>query len=140
EAVISMPSGVFKPYAGGSTAILVFTKTGAGGTDQAWCYDMKADGNSLDDKRQPVEENDIGDIIRRFHDRENEKERKRREHSFCEDVDQIRENDFELSINKYKEIVYEPIENDPVEVILKRKDEQEKEIQDSKAELRILLN
>ena len=104
EAVISMPSGVFKPYAGVSTAILVFTKTGAGGTDQVWFYDMKADGYSLDDKRQPIEENDIEDIIKRFHDRENEKERKRTEQSFFVDVDEIRENDFDLSINKYKEI------------------------------------
>ena len=86
EAVISMPSGVFKPYAGVSTAILVFTKTGAGGTDQVWFYDMKADGYSLDDKRQPIEENDIEDIIKRFHDRENEKERKRTEQSFFVDV------------------------------------------------------
>lgn len=113
EAVISMPSGVFKPYAGVSTAILVFTKTGAGGTDQVWFYDMKADGYSLDDKRQPIEENDIEDIIKRFHDRENEKERKRTEQSFFVDVDEIRENDFDLSINKYKEIVYEPVEYDP---------------------------
>ena len=109
EAVISMTSGVFKPYAGVSTAILVFTKTGAGGTDQVWFYDMKADGYSLDDKRQPIEENDIEDIIKRFHDRENEKERKRTEQSFFVDVDEIRENDFDLSINKYKEIVYEPV-------------------------------
>ena len=140
EAVISMPSGVFKPYAGVSTAILVFTKTGAGGTDQVWFYDMKADGYSLDDKRQPIEENDIEDIIKRFHDRENEKERKRTEQSFFVDVDEIRENDFDLSINKYKEIVYEPVEYDPPEVILDRIDELEKEIQDNMAELRKLLN
>ena len=140
EAVISMPSGVFKPYAGVSTAILVFTKTGAGGTDQVWFYDMKADGYSLDDKRQPIEENDIEDIIKRFHDRENEKERKRTEQSFFVDVDEIRENDFDLSINKYKEIVYEPVEYDPPKVILDRIDELEKEIQDNMAELRKLLN
>ena len=140
EAVISMPSGVFKPYAGVSTAILVFIKTGAGGTDKVWFYDMKADGYSLDDKRQPVEENDIEDIIKRFHDRENEKERKRTEQSFFVDVDEIRENDFDLSINKYKEIVYEPVEYDPPEVILDRIDELEREIQDNMVELRNLLN
>ena len=68
-AVISMPSGVFKPYAAGvSTAVLVFTGTGAGGTDQVWFYDMKADGFSLDDKRSEIAENDIPDIIKRFHD------------------------------------------------------------------------
>ena len=140
EAVISMPSGVFKPYAGVSTAILVFIKTGAGGTDKVWFYDMKADGYSLDDKRQPVEENDIEDIIKRFHDRENEKVRKRTEQSFFVDVDEIRENDFDLSINKYKEIVYEPVEYDPPEVILDRIDEVEREIQDNMVELRNLLN
>ena len=140
EAVISMPSGVFKPYAGVSTAILVFTRTGAGGTDQVWFYDMKADGYSLDDKRQPVPESDIEDIITRFYNRENEKERKRTEQSFFVDVDEIRENDFDLSINKYKEIVYEPVQYDPPEVILDRIDEMEKEIQENMAELRKMLD
>ena len=140
EAVISMPSGVFKPYAGVSTAILVFTRTGAGGTDQVWFYDMKADGYSIDYKRQPVPESDIEDIITRFHNRENEKERKRTEQSFFVDADEIRENDFDLSINKYKEIVYEPVEYDPPEVILDRIDEMEKEIQENMAELRKLLD
>lgn len=75
EAIISMPSGVFKPYAGVSTAIMIFTKTGAGGTDNVWFYDMKADGYSLDDKRTEIEENDIPDIIERFHNLEAEKEK-----------------------------------------------------------------
>ena len=140
EAVISMPSGVFKPYAGVSTAILVFTRTGAGGTDQVWFYDMKADGYSLDDKRQPVSESDVEDIVTRFHNRENEKERKRTEQSFFVDADEIRENDFDLSINKYKEIVYEPVQYDPPEVILDRIDEMEKEIQENMAELRKMLD
>lgn len=82
EAIISMPSGVFKPYAGVSTAIIIFTKTGAGGTNHVWFYDMKADGFSLDDKRTPIEENDIPDIISRFNNLEAEKERKRTEQSF----------------------------------------------------------
>ncbi len=77
-----MPSGVFKPYAGVSTAIMIFTKTGSGGTDKVWFYDMKADGLSLDDKRNPVEENDIDDIIERFNNLENEEDRKRTEQSF----------------------------------------------------------
>lgn len=81
EAVISMPSGVFKPYAGVSTAVLVFTKTGHGGTDQVWFYDMKADGFSLDDKRTPVSENDIPDIVARFRNREQEETRARTEPS-----------------------------------------------------------
>lgn len=82
EAVISMPSGVFKPYAGVSTAILIFTKTGHGGTDKVWFYDMKADGRSLDDKRSEVKENDIPDIIARFKNLEAENDRKRTDQSF----------------------------------------------------------
>ena len=82
EAVISMPSGVFKPYAGVSTGILIFTKTGNGGTDNVWFYDMTADGYSLDDKRNLVEENDIPDIIERFSNLKNEKDRKRSDKSF----------------------------------------------------------
>ena len=67
ECVISMPSGVFKPYAGVSTAVVIFTKTGTGGTDKVWFYDMEADGYSLDDKRSEVKENDIPDILDRYH-------------------------------------------------------------------------
>jgi len=107
EAVISMPSGVFKPYAGVSTAILVFTKTNAGGTENVWFYDMKADGYSLDDKRAPVKENDIPDIITRFHTRENEVDRARTEQSFCVPKEEIAKNAYDLSINKYKEVIYE---------------------------------
>lgn len=140
EAVISMPSGVFKPYAGVSTAILIFTKTGAGGTDKVWFYDMKSDGYSLDDKRQVVQENDIEDIIKRFHNREEETNRKRTEQSFFVAVDEIRGNDFDLSINKYKEIVYEAVEYDPPGVILDRIDALEEDIQESIMELRKMLN
>ena len=110
EAVISMPSGVFKPYAGVSTAILIFTKTGHGGTDNIWFYDMQADGLSLDDKRSPVNENDIPDIIERFRNRDKELDRARTEKSFFVTKDEIKENDYDLSINKYKEIDYVPIE------------------------------
>ena len=140
EAVISMPSGVFKPYAGVSTAILVFTKTGAGGTEKVWFYDMKADGFSLDDKRQPVQENDIPDIVRRYHNREEELERKRTEQSFFVDLAEIRENDYDLSINKYKEIEYEAVHYDPPLVILDRIEKLEEEIQKGMAELRELLS
>lgn len=110
EAVISMPSGVFKPYAGVSTAILIFTKTGHGGTDNIWFYDMQADGLSLDDKRSPVNENDIPDIIERFRNRDKELDRARTEKSFFVTKDEIKENDYDLSINKYKEIEYVPVE------------------------------
>ena len=140
DAVISMPSGVFKPYAGVSTAILIFTKTGAGGPDQVWFYDMKADGLSLDDKRQPVPENDIEDIIERFHHREQEKERKRTEQSFFVDLDEIRENGYDLSVNKYKEMEYQAVEYDPPSVILERIEELEGKIQEEIQELKKLLN
>ena len=107
--VVSMPSGVFKPYAGVSTAILFFTKTGAGGTDKVWFYDMKADGLSLDDKRQTITENNIPDIVSRWHSRNTtiEQNRSRIEQSFSVPLDEIQENNYDLSINRYKEVVHE---------------------------------
>ncbi len=110
EAVISMPSGVFKPYAGVSTGILIFTKTGHGGTDKVWFYDMTADGFSLDDKRNPVAENDIPDIISRFHNLTEEEGRERTEKSFFVPKEEIAGNDYDLSINKYKKTEYVPVE------------------------------
>ena len=110
EAVISMPSGVFKPYAGVSTGILIFTKTGHGGTDQVWFYDMKADGFSLDDKRTPIPENDIPDIIARFQNLAAEQTRQRTEPSFFVPKAEIVENGYDLSINKYKQVEYVPVE------------------------------
>jgi type I restriction enzyme M protein len=118
EAIISMPSGVFKPYAGVSTAIIIFTKTGVGGTDHVWFYDMKADGYSLDDKRNPIGENDIPDIIERFGKLKEEKNRKRTEQSFLVPVEEIRENRYDLSINRYKEIKYEEVQYEDPKVIL----------------------
>ncbi len=140
DAVISMPSGVFKPYAGVSTAILIFTKTGSGGTDNVWFYDMKADGKSLDDKRQDISENDIPDIIHRFNNLEDEKDRARTEQSFFVPVEEIEKNDYDLSINKYKEIVYEKIEYEPTGVILGKIEATETEIQTELAELKKLLS
>ena len=139
EAIISMPSGVFKPYAGVSTAIMIFTKTGVGGTDQVWFYDMKADGYSLDDKRTPIEENDIPDIIARFHNREAEKERKRTEQSFFVPVEEIRENDYDLSINRYKEIEYEEVQYEAPSVILEKVEALEKEIMQGLQELKKMI-
>ena len=110
RAVISMPSGVFKPYAGVSTAVLVFTKTGAGGTENVWFYDMKADGFSLDDKRSEIAENDIPDIIERFHHLDEEADRQRTEQSFFVPKQEIAENGYDLSINKYKKVEYVPVE------------------------------
>lgn len=140
DAVISMPSGVFKPYAGVSTAILVFTKTGSGGTDKVWFYDMKADGYSLDDKRQEVSENDIPDIINRYNNLDAEVDRKRTDQSFFVPVEDIVANDYDLSINKYKEVVYEKVEFEPTEVIMDKIEAIESEIQTELAELKKLLN
>ena len=122
QAVISMPSGVFKPYSGVSTAVLVFTKTGAGGTDKVWFYDMKADGFSLDDKRNPVAENDIPDILARFHNLAGETSRARTEQSFFVPKSEIEQNNYDLSINRYKEVIHEKIEYDKPDVILTRID------------------
>jgi type I restriction enzyme M protein len=139
QAVISMPSGVFKPYAGVSTAILVFTKTGAGGTEKVWFYDMKADGYSLDDKRSPMEANDIPDILERYHNLEGEAERQPTEQSFFVDKSAVVANDYDLSINRYKEVVYEKVKYDPPEVILARLDKLTQDIASKMEELRGLL-
>lgn len=139
EAVISLPSGVFKPYAGVSTAILIFTKTNSGGTDNVWFYDMQADGYSLDDKRTQLfkdgevpthEQSNIADIIARFKTLTNEDstpnsdspehKRKKTEQSFMVPVADITNNDFDLSINRYKEVVYEEVQYDVPQDILKR--------------------
>ncbi len=106
QAVISMPSGVFKPYAGVSTGILIFTKTMHGGTEDVWFYDMTADGFSLDDKRSEIAENDIPDILARFDNLESEKERERTDKSFFVPKAEIVQNEYDLSINKYKKTVY----------------------------------
>ena len=140
EAVISMPSGVFKPYAGVSTGILIFTKTGHGGTDKVWFYDMKADGLSLDDKRAPVKENDIPDILERFNNLDKEVDRKRTEQSFLVDKQEIVDNDYDLSINKYKEVVYEKVEYPPTSEILADIEALNREIDNNLAELKALLN
>ncbi len=152
QAIISMPSGVFKPYAGVSTAVLIFTKTNSGGTDKVWFYDMKADGRSLDDKRtvigpdfekfaeldaliaqhqqQPITNNDIPDIVGRWRNKVTETSRKRTEQSFFVPLEEIRTNKYDLSINRYKEVSYEQKTFDSPEVILdkiKQLDEERKE-------------
>lgn len=139
QAVISMPSGVFKPYAGVSTAVLVFTKTNSGGTDKVWFYDMHADGLSLDDKRSEIKENDIPDILARFARMEDEKDRKRTEQSFLVPKQEIIDNDYDLSINKYKEIEYIPEEYPPTEEILAELKDMEKQIADGLNELEKML-
>lgn len=139
EAIISMPSGVFKPYAGVSTAIVIFTKTGAGGTDKVWFYDMQADGFTLDDKRNPIERNDIPDIVARFHQIEEEQDRKPTEQSFMVDKNAIIDNGYDLSINRYKEIVYDKVEYDPPAVIMERLEQLDKQIASKMQELKGML-
>ncbi len=140
RAVISMPSGVFKPYAGVSTAVLVFTKTNSGGTDKVWFYDMKADGFSLDDKRSPIGDNDIPDVISRFHNLKAEASRSRKEQSFFVPVEEIRQNNYDLSINKYKEIEREKVEYEPVQDILTRLEKTESDYLKGYSELYKMLN
>ena len=136
QAVISMPSGVFQPYSGVSTAILIFTKTNAGGTDKVWFYDMQADGYSLDQKRQEVPENDIPDIIARFNNLAGEENRTRKDKSFLVPVKEIQDNDYVLSMNKYKEVEREVVEYEKPDVILGRIDALESEISEALAEFR----
>ena len=139
QAVISMPSGVFKPYAGVSTAILIFTKTGRGGTDNVWFYDMEADGFTLDDKRSAIEENDIPDIIARFNNLEAEKSRERTEKSFMVPVQEIRDNDYDLSINKYKKVEYKAVEYPPTKEIIADLKNLNKELEKTLDELEKML-
>lgn len=139
EAVISMPSGVFKPYAGVSTAVLVFTKTGHGGTDDVWFYDMKADGFSLDDKRTETKENDIPDIVQRFHNLAEEQNRARTEQSFLVPKAEIAANGYDLSINKYKQVEYVPVEYPSTAEIMADLHELEMDITAGLAELEGML-
>ncbi|MCR4717017.1 MAG: type I restriction-modification system subunit M [Lachnospiraceae bacterium] len=140
KAVISMPSGVFKPYAGVSTAVLVFVKTDAGGTEDVWFYDMQADGFSLDDKRGEISENDIPDIIQRFHNLDNEKDRERTEKSFFVPKQEIVDNDYDLSINKYKKVEYVPVEYPPTSEIIANICSIEEDIAKEMSELKKLLD
>lgn len=144
EAIISMPSGVFKPYAGVSTAILIFTKTETGGTDKVWFYDMQADGYSLDDKRNELdaskhENNNIPDIISRFKNLEGEANRKATEQSFLVDKADIAANGYDLSINRYKEVVYEQVEYEAPNKILTDLEQLEQDILKGMNELKELL-
>jgi type I restriction enzyme M protein len=140
DGVVSMPSGVFKPYAGVSTAILFFTKTNSGGTDHVWFYDMQADGYSLDDKRSPQpDKNDLPDILTRWQSRENETDRKRTDRSFLVPKDEIAGNDYDLSINRYKEVEYEVVEHEPPKVILERLAKLEQEIAEGRKVLEAML-
>ena len=140
DAIVSMPSGVFRPYAGVSTAILLFTKTNSGGTDHVWFYDMRADGYSLDDKRTPQpEKSDLADILARRWNRAAESKRARTDQSFLVPKAEIAGNDYDLSINRYKEVEYDVVQYDPPGVILARLAALEEEIARGRAEMARLL-
>lgn len=140
QGVVSMPGGVFKPYAGVSTAVLFFTKTNSGGTGDVWFYDMRADGYSLDDKRQIISANDIPDIIARWHNRAVEKERTRTDQSFLVPVAEIRANNYDLSINRYKEVVYAQQQHDTPAELIEKIETLDRERQADLQSLKALLN
>ncbi len=139
DGVISMPSGVFKPYAGVSTAVLIFTRTGVGGTDYVWFYDMDADGLSLDDKRQPVAENDIPDLLKRWKERNSEQDTDRTKKAFFVPKAEIVANGYDLSINRYKEAEYAEVTYESPKVILQKLRDLEAEIRADLDELERLL-
>ena len=157
DAVISMPSGVFKPYAGVSTAILVFTKTNSGGTVHVWFYDVESDGWSLDDKRTPllpeeklganakliIEEhakNNLPDVLARWNERDrSEADRPRTAQSFRIPKSDIQSQGYDLSLNRYKEVVHEEVEHRPPLEILAALGQFETEIQQGMKELEGML-
>jgi type I restriction enzyme M protein len=126
QGIVKMPAGVFKPYAGVSTAVLVFVKGGK--TRHVWFYDMQADGYSLDDKREKQAEDDIPDVLRRWGERDAEKDTDRTAKAFFVPVEEIVENAYDLSINRYKEVAYEEVEYEKPEVIIGWLRELEREI------------
>ncbi|MBT6564467.1 MAG: SAM-dependent DNA methyltransferase, partial [Candidatus Scalindua sp.] len=141
EVVISMPSGVFKPYAGVSTGILIFTRTDSGGTDEVFFYDMQADGYSLDDKRDPIKENDCPDIISKYREYKNGKGdfSDKKVKAFTVDKADIVANKYDLSINRYKEVEYREVTYETPVVIIDQLEALEAEIQSDLKELRGML-
>jgi type I restriction enzyme M protein len=158
DGIVSLPSGVFKPYAGVSTAILLFTRTNSGGTDHVWFYDLQADGRSLDDKRTPLlangklgatsvlaaeehAKNNLPDALARWRERDgSEADRARTDQSFCVPKADIAANDYDLSINRYKEIVYDEIEYQAPSEILDDLTALEEEIQKGIDNLKAMLS
>jgi type I restriction enzyme M protein len=139
DAVIKLPSGTFKPYTGVSTAILLFTKTSSGGTDDVWFFDVRADGMTLDDKRTPIEANDLPLVLERWQNRDAERDRARTEQSFLVPRQEIVDNGYDLSLNRYKEIEVEEVEHRSPLEILDELDALELEIQDGLRKLREML-
>ena len=159
DAVVKLPGGVFKPYAGVSTAILLFTKTNSGGTDHVWFYDVTADGWSLDDKRTPLltedklgvcpavpltgdehAKNNLPDVAARWKQRtHDERQRPRTAQSFCVPKAEIADRGYALSLNRYKEVKYEEVSHRPPQEIIDDLECLEKVIQDGLVELREML-
>ncbi|TQK29793.1 class I SAM-dependent DNA methyltransferase [Arthrobacter sp. SLBN-53] len=141
DGIVKLPSGVFRPYAGVSTAILLFTKTNSGGTDNVWFYDVTADGFSLDDKRNPVEANDLPDVLKRWGERtSSERERARTDQSFCVSRDDIVAQQYDLSLNRFKEILHDAVEHRaPLEIIAEI-EKIEDEITSGLADLKAMLS
>ncbi len=137
KAVIAMPSGVFKPYAGVSTAILLFTKGGE--TEKVWFYNMEQDGYSLDDKRNKIKESDLPDIVKQFKKRDPEKESDRKAKHFFVPKMEIEDNGYDLSFGKYREEVYEEVVYEKPEVIIGKLENMEREIEKGLAELKKLI-
>jgi type I restriction enzyme M protein len=137
EAIISMPSGVFKPYAGVSTAVLIFTKGEK--TDKVWFYDMQEDGYSLDDKRTKIEQNDIPDIIGKWNKRDKNKQPKKGDKWLWVDIEEIKKNKYDLSIMRYKPIDYEEVEYDKPQVIIEKISRLESEIEGTISEIKSLI-
>jgi len=137
QGVVSMPSGVFKPYAGVSTAILIFVKGGT--TQKVWFYDMQSDGYSLDDKREKIEANDLPDIVKEWKARGKNKNDDRKEKHFFVPAKEIIDNNYDLSINRYKEIAYEPVKYEKPEKILDKIEKIEEEIGAGLKKLRELI-
>jgi type I restriction enzyme M protein len=157
DGIVKLPSGVFRPYAGVSTAIVLFTKTNSGGTDHVWFYDCQADGFSLDDKRAALlpdekigpraklaegehDKNNLPDIVARWKERSgSERKRLRTAQSFCAPKSEIAASGYDLSINRYKEVVHEAAEHRPPEMIIAELKALEREIADGLAELEAMV-
>ncbi|MDH6681025.1 type I restriction enzyme M protein [Rhodococcus sp. LBL1] len=141
DAVVKLPPGVFRPYSGVSTAILFFTKTNSGGTDEVWFYDVRADGFSLDDKRNPIETNDLPDVLTRWAARTtSERDRARTDRSFCVPKADIVAQGYDLSLNRYKEIEHDEIEHRPPLEIIADIEELADEIAKGLTELKAVLS
>ena len=141
DAVVKLPSGVFRPYAGVSTAILIFARTDSGGTDDVWFYDVRADGFSLDDKRNPIDANDLDDVRSRWSARTTtERDRGRTEQSFCVPKADIVAQGYDLSLNRYREIVHDDTEHRPPLEIIADIEALEAEISQGLADLKAMLS